>query len=219
METRIEVAPLLAAMRDTLSATSKTVLSYVAAMTVLFSLLDLAQVESGHFTLSSIGSTIAGYLLMRALVVETGLAREGETAGFGSYFGMGFLEGLAYVVGAVLLVVPAVILMVRWTPSIPLLMCERRDVTESMGLSWQSTKDSFWPLLGLTLLGAVPFVFAVLVSGVFFEDEGPLTAGGIAASLITNLCITAMSAYFALLALATYRLLFRPHEGLAEVFA
>jgi hypothetical protein len=215
----IEVGPLLASVREILSATMKPVLIYVAAMTVIFSLMDLAEAESGHFTLNSIGSTVGGYLLMRALVLETGLANDGEVAGFGAYFGMGVLQGLAYLIGAILLVVPAIVLMVRWTPSIPLLMCEKRGVILSMELSWQNTKGNFWPLFGVTLLGAVPFVFAVILAGTLLGDAPPTSVTGLATSVTTNLFLTVMSAYYALLALATYKLLFRPHEGLSEVFA
>jgi hypothetical protein len=144
MENRIEVGPLLASVREILSGATKPILAYVAAMTVVFTLMDLYNAESGHFTVSSIGSTVAGYLLMRALVLQTELAAEGEVAGFGSYFGLGLLEGLAYLVGAILLIVPAIVLMIRWTPSIPLLMCEKRGVAQSMDLSWKATKGNFW---------------------------------------------------------------------------
>ncbi|HEY7806658.1 MAG TPA: glycerophosphoryl diester phosphodiesterase membrane domain-containing protein [Croceibacterium sp.] len=219
MENRIEVGPLLASVREILSGATKPILAYVAAMTVVFTLMDLYNAESGHFTVSSIGSTVAGYLLMRALVLQTELAAEGEVAGFGSYFGLGLLEGLAYLVGAILLIVPAIVLMIRWTPSIPLLMCEKRGVAQSMDLSWKATKGNFWPLLGLTLLGAVPFVLAVALSVSLFGNGDPTSATGIIVSAITNLCLTATLAYYALLALATYKRLFRPHEGLAEVFA
>lgn len=219
MEESIEVGLLLAAVRELFGTTVKPIVIYVSVMTVLFSLLDLANAGSGQFSLNSILSTVSGYLLMRALVLDTGLAREGEVAGFGSYFGIGLLEGLAYLIGLILLVVPGIILIVRWTPSIPLLMCERRGVSQSMRLSWAKTKGHFWPLLGLTLLGGVPFVLVVAAAGILFGDASPTSATGVAKSLAVNLCMTLVSAYYALLALVTYRQLFRPHEGLAEVFA
>jgi hypothetical protein len=88
-----------------------------------------------------------------------------------------------------------------------------------MGLSWKETQGSFWPLFGLTLLGAVPAVLAVAAAGTLFGNAEPTSVNGVAMLLLTNVCVTAMSAYYALLGLATYRQLFRGQEGLSEVFA
>ena len=91
-------------------------------------------------------------------------------------------------------------------------MCEKRGVSESMGRSWNETKGSFWPLFGLTLLGAAPVVLAVATVGILFGNAEPTSVTGIVMSIITNLCLTAMSAYYAVLGLATYRRLFRQHR-------
>lgn len=220
MENRIEVGSLLDSMRELLSITLKPVLTYVIAMTVICTALDFYDGKGGQFFVVSISSTIAGYLLARALVLKTGLAQQGEVASFGSYFGLGWLEGLAYLFGAILLIFPAVVLMIRWTPSIPLLMCERRGIQQSMDLSWNSTKGSFWPLFGLTLLGAIPYFLSLAVAFVLFARAGAVSiATGLALYLVTNLALMVMGAYYSLLSLATYKQLFRPHEGLVEVFA
>lgn len=219
MDSKIEAGPLLESMRELLSATVLPIVLYVATMTAVYSLLDFYDAGTRNYSAGSFASAAAGYALMHSLVVRTGMASKGEVARFGSYFGLSILQGLAYLAGLVLLIVPGIILIVRWTPSIALLMSERRGVTESMRLSWEETKGSFWPLFGVTVLGAVPAILAVVMAATLFGNAGPTSATGVTMSIVTNACVTAMSAYYALLSLAAYRQLFRPHEGLSEVFA
>lgn len=219
MESKVEAGQILESMRQLLSVTVLPIVAYVAAMTAVYSLLDLYAAGTGNYSAGSFANAAAGYALMHSLVVKTGMASKGEVAGFGAYFGLSILQGLAYLAGLILLIVPGIILIVRWTPSFALLMSEKRGVMESMKRSWKETKGSFWPLFGVTLLGAVPALLAILMAATLFGDAVPTSATGVALSMLTNVCVTAMSAYYALLGLATYRQLFRRNEGLSEVFA
>ncbi|HEY7807630.1 MAG TPA: hypothetical protein VIC34_10570, partial [Croceibacterium sp.] len=72
------------------------------------------------------------------------------------------------------------------------------------------------------LLGAVPFVFVSFASGVVKGLAGGNSAGGLAVPLsvgFENLVQAGCSAFFCLLGVSAYKILFREHVDVAEVFA
>jgi hypothetical protein len=221
MDEEFNVGAILAEMRSICSRAPGPVAVYLVAVALAHSLVDYLSSVAGSegYYMTSLISTVAGYLLLRALVVDLELVQRDAAAGFGSYFGISLLEGLATLVGAILLVVPAVILQVRWIPSICLLMCESPGVKEAMGQSWERTEAKFWPLLGLWLLGVVPIVSIVAVFAAILGTGAAASFPGIVLSLVSNVAVSAMSAYFVLLGIASYKLLFRAHQDIAEVFA
>jgi hypothetical protein len=220
LETRVEIRQLLAEMGELFADGSLAVVIYVVALSVVGVALDLnVELSSGYLFINSIANVVGGYLLLRGIVLAAGLAPDGEVAGFGSYFGMSWLEGLAFIIGLVLLVVPGIVLLVRWIPSFALLMCEKRGVTESMSLSWAKTRASFGPLLGATLLGGVPCLLVVVWLGSLTAEVALTSPLGFVGTAATNIVLSAMSVYSTLLGVACYKLLFRPHDDIAEIFA
>ncbi|WP_143748347.1 hypothetical protein [Mesorhizobium carmichaelinearum] len=59
---------------------------------------------------------------------------------------------LAIVLGLVLLIVPGILLLLRWSVAMPVLIQERRNILDSMARSRDLTKESRWALLGLWLI-------------------------------------------------------------------
>lgn len=59
---------------------------------------------------------------------------------------------LAIMLGLVLLIVPGILLLLRWAVAVPVLIQERRDILDSMARSRDLTKGSRWALLGLWLI-------------------------------------------------------------------
>jgi len=222
MDNRLEVRTLLSCMRETASIAQLQLLIYLIAVTGLGTLFDLARQASGSTFFDTINSTVAGYLLLRSVLLTTGLAKEGELAGFGAYFGLSILSGLGILLGLVLLIVPGVILIVRWTAAASYLLCENSRIGDALGESFKMTKGNFWPLFGVGLLGAVPPIIGVLAIGVFTGDTEDIGTGvytqGVA-NMATNALTTATSAYFVIVGVAAYKLLFRAEEGIVEVFA
>lgn len=221
MEPRLEARTLLATMREMASLATRPLLIFIGIVTLAGTVLDYASVSPLNF-LNTIVSLVAGYLLLRAMLLAAGLAEADSMAGFGSYFGISLLEGLGIMAGALLLIVPGVILLVRWSVAAPYLLCERSGVSDALGQSFERTKGSGWPIFGVGLLGALPILAAALIGGiagalsVTVSDSGP---PGLLISVIDNALGAAASAYFTVLSVAAYKLLFRPHLGIAEVFA
>ena len=73
-------------------------------------------------------------------------------------FAVQLVSGIAVLVGLCLLVVPGVILALRWLVPVPALMSEQLGLGESLQRSTELTEGSRMALLGLALAWAVAFV-------------------------------------------------------------
>ncbi len=192
----------------------KATLVYVAVLAMLGLGLDLAGNDSS--VIFNIASTAAGLLLSRHILAKVGY-NVGTSPRFGAYIGLGILAGLATIVGFVLLIVPGVILFVRWLPAYGILLTEDAGVTEALGTSWQRTAASFWPLLAVTVLYGVAIV--AVLGGAFLLASNPDLPIWLW-SVPMNLGIAVASAFAVCLGLAAHILL-DPHapQGLEQVFA
>jgi hypothetical protein len=92
--------------------------------------------------------------------------------------GLSWLTALGIGFSAIALLVPAFILATRWAVAVPVLVLERKGITESMARSAELTKGLRWQVFGLILI-------YLLVSGVA-SYVIPAVAGG-QAQLHTNL--------------------------------
>jgi hypothetical protein len=66
--------------------------------------------------------------------------------------GVGLLTSLGFVPGLILLIVPGIVLWLRWAVAIPALVQERLGVTASISRSATLTAGFRWPLFGLFLI-------------------------------------------------------------------
>jgi hypothetical protein len=223
MESKMSVPALLGGVGELLSECVAPIVVFMVAVSAIGTVIDLTMNgSSGYMMINNVVGLIAGYLLLRAVLLSSALAEPGSVAGFGSYFGLSFVQGLAVVVGVLLLVIPGIVLLVRWIPAAPLLLCEGRGVSDTLSRSWDETKGNFWPLFGTSLLGAVPFLFVAFGAGVVESFAGDGSAGGMAVQLATgfeNLVLAGCSVFFCLLGVSAYKLLFREPVDFAEVFA
>ncbi|MGE5380216.1 MAG: YciC family protein [Methylocystaceae bacterium] len=99
-----------------------------------------------------------------------------------------FISGIAIVIGFVLLVIPGIILMVKFSLSLPIYVMEDISITSAISRSWQLTKGKGWAIF---LVNLIFFILIAIVSGVI----GMLLAMfGVAvphlASVLTINCIT-----------------------------
>ena len=222
MDSQLSVSALVSGVWSALADNTVPAVTFVIAITASSVVIDLTIGEApGASLVNGLVGLIAGYLLLRAVLLSVGLADRDSVAGFGAYFGFGLVQGLALVVGFVLLVIPGIVLMVRWIPSSALLLCEGEGINESLRQSWDRTKGHFWPLFGAMLLGLVPIFFVAVAGSVITGLAGgpdnalttQLNAG------LTNLVVSTWSVYSCLLTVTAYKLLFRRHSDVAEVFA
>ena len=215
MEAKLEVGALLRGTAEVVSSTPAGSLGYIAGLGALGSAMDLLNPESLSNMPYTIASVIAGFFLLRAMLVNTGVAQAGESRRVGAYFGLSILSGLGILLGLVLLVVPGVILVVRWLLAYAILISEETTVTGALSESWDRTREQFWPLLAATLL---VFVMGAAALAIYVSNDivpgVPLEAALVAG----NFMLAAMTVIYTALGVEAYRAL-RGDQGLPEVFA
>jgi len=133
--------------------------------------------------------------------------------GVASVFGIGILAGLGIAIGFLLLVVPGIILLVRWSASVPYALAEDIGVTDALRRSFDETREAFWPILFALLACYAPLALAV-ATGLLMESEGITIASSLVVNLLINLGL--LAGWHA--AVAIY-LLGRRETRLGELFA
>ncbi|WP_156457555.1 hypothetical protein [Altererythrobacter sp. Root672] len=158
-------------------------------------------------------SIVATYVLLtRYLAARGRLQSEGSR--FWLYLGMSILSVIAVLIGFLFLIVPGVILLVRWSAASGYLIGARQGVFESLSSSWHATKGSGWAIFFAAIVLLLGLGVAVAVLSVVFSIAGE-TVGGIVSSFVE----TAISGVYAGLGIAIYSLVHDEAEELDEVFA
>jgi hypothetical protein len=147
------------------------------------------------------------------LVLERqGLAERGARARFWALLGLNIVSGVGILLGFVLLVLPGIYLLVRWTVAVPVLIAERSGVIESLTRSGKEIEGRFWPVLGVSLVFWTMFVLAT--AGVLALG----TEGSLLVPIAVNTVLDAGLVGYWYAAVAIY-MAGRPHQHIAEVFA
>lgn len=222
MEAKIQVGDLFARVVQIAIRGRMAIVVYFAALVTCGTAIDYYFGESrGYLLLANILSVIAGYLLMRALMDSERLA--GGDAGFSSYFGLTIIVGIGTVVGFLFLIIPGVILAIRWMPAYALLLSGDEPATGAPGASWDLTKGQFWPLLAALLLGLAPLLAISIGIGMFEGFAEPEILDGssyVVLLALTNVVVAAFTFYTSALGIATYLALTGDRqEEVSEVFA
>lgn len=137
--------------------------------------------------------------------------------------GLSILVYLGLMIGFMLLVIPGIYLMLRWSVAIPVLVQERRGVLDSMSRSATLTKGNRWRILGLIVIFYVALIVLQLAVTLVVGVAATLTGGLIGAVLFA--LVSALSTILISIAVAvTYVELRYVKEGadvkeLAEIFA
>jgi hypothetical protein len=187
-------------------------------------------------------AAIAGLVLQAALMRAAVDDLSGKGVSIGAAFatalslllpvlGLGILVGLGVAVGMVLLIVPGVMLALRWAVAAPVMVVERLSILKSMGRSAVLTQNHRWAILGLIVFYIVLALVAqtlvlLIVPGSTMAFAG--LPGGEGPSIIVILVLSVTSALMSLVATvggaAVYFELRQIKEGvgvteLAQVFA
>jgi hypothetical protein len=143
-----------------------------------------AQAMQSLFTMGFsvlIGPLVTAIILYGAFQQMRGLPfRLGESVARGlnrilPLIGLTILFALGVGLGAVLLVIPGLILLVMWYVAVPCCVIERTGPVRSLGRSRELTKGSRWKLFGLILLTILMSVIFATVVGALFGVIGSLT--------------------------------------------
>lgn len=185
----------------------------IAVLTGLGFLIDSGIVESSGFNAVINGATLAfQYWLTRSLLQELDYAMPERPRGW-AFVGLGIVSGLAILLGLVLLVVPGVILLVRWSIAMPCLLSSDDGIFDCMRRSWHQTEGHFWPVFTGFLAVYLPPLVLGLGGLAAAEWGGQPYAGILLAGLALNMALVAGW----LAAVAIFAML-NPAPALVETF-
>jgi hypothetical protein len=216
MNSEFDIGDLLRATLQSLRAAGVRVLFVLLLLAAAGAVVDAELVDPSAATALnlplSIGAVFAQYFLTREALRDAGTELASH-AGFASVFVLGIVSGLAVLLGLVLLVIPGLILIIRWWVAVPVLLDRDVGVTEALRVSWRETHGRFWTILMALILIWLPVIAVVGIAAFAFADG----TVGLASALIGNIAL-----YGGLIAgwhcaVAAYTLL--PHDtGLTEIF-
>lgn len=212
MERSITVGDIFAETSRLFGENAGLAIGSVGGLTVLNMLTDLGQLGNGANLLSAIVSMGLQYWLIRQMLEQRSML-DGR-AGFGSFFGVNFLSGLAILLGFLLLIVPGVFLAARWSAADAALLSEGEGVSAALGKSWEMTAPHVWPIVGALLVVYVPAFALGMGLSISMGDAMPILISGIA-----NLAVFTGSVVAWLMGVAVYTLLQPGTDMLADVFA
>jgi hypothetical protein len=189
-----------------------------AVFVVLMAALTTATDLAGRQTGSGIAGLVAGYYLTRAMTVKAGLVGSEVKRSIWPYIGLAILSELGIALGVVLLVVPGIVIGIRWLPAYGFLLAGGEGVTQSLKSSREATRGHFMPLLIAAIVPAALFFGGPAAQTfVTVDGDGP----NLALSLGANLSMYCGTILWSALGLAAYSLLARARRetGLVEVFS
>jgi hypothetical protein len=115
------------------------------------------------------------YNLLKVMVDRTGLRSRGDADVFLPYFGLTILYGLAVALGLILLVIPALFLIARWSLAQPLVVARGDGVMKAFGQSWERTSGNDFPII-IAVLVLVMIPMAIAVTAGLMLTKGTLIA-------------------------------------------
>ncbi|MXO90029.1 hypothetical protein [Pontixanthobacter aquaemixtae] len=161
----------------------------------------------------AVTSVVASYFLLSEMLKTRGRLNGGGTR-IWAYVGLSILWALGFAFGLVLLVVPGLILLVRWTASTGFLIGARQGIVESFGSSWEATKGSGWPIF----FGGVVIILVAVLVGATLGGAAGATGSAEAIGVVSALVEAFGNALGFAFATAVYHLVADGTEATAEIF-
>lgn len=178
METlRIETGAVLA---HTWGLLRQSPMITIIALLVLGAIdtLSVALGETGILLgfVSGILSLVFQVQVMRALLDRLGLRDPAASNGFVALFGMSILTNAGILLGLILLVIPGIFLLVRWSVAAAILFAEDVGASEAIGRSWAATDGNFGGVLGALAVVYSPLLLVFMPIAVLTELPWPVEA-------------------------------------------
>lgn len=135
---------------------------------------------------------------------------------FWPWIGIYILTTLGILFGFILLIVPGIIIAIRWLVALPLVIEGRLPAMDTFGESWEMTRGRSWSIFGAAvILFILVWIISAILGGSTLLFGGATTIVGAVVSAIAEGISTVI---FAAFAIGAYRLMRDDSEELAEVF-
>lgn len=188
----------------------------LVALSLGGSLIDTGLVGQGLNVVFSFLFVFLQFWLTQGLLGDLGL-RFASRPRLAAFFFQGILVSLAILFGFILLVVPGIILMVRWSMCGPVLISSDLSISESISESWRQSDGHFWPILFVLLIVYGSLLVGAGV-GYLGAELGWLDLPYLVGIAIANLAVATGSVAAWHVYVALYAMIVRP-DDVADVFA
>jgi hypothetical protein len=145
------------------------VMAAMIVLTILGMAADLQWTDSGGQFLVS-AATLAMQFWLTVMALDALGLRTTAAKRFPTFFILGIATSLGILLGVVLLVLPGIYLLVRWSIAVPAVIAADHRFTEAIAYSWRETEGHFWPIL-LAFIAIYGVAAAGAVAGVIMETE------------------------------------------------
>lgn len=234
MDDDVTVRGIITAVMDLMRDSSREVLIYtlgiggLTALGVIFGVAETTAMSVGFgFSvdandgplaglfelLVAVASVVAGYLLLSRYLAARGRLRD-DSNRFWPYLGLAILSTIGIVLGLILLIVPGIMLMVRWSAASGFVIGEQLGITDSLKASWDATKGHGWAIFLSALVMFVGILVVAAIIGAIFVALNA-TAGAVVSALLE----AAANAVALAFGIAIYCQVHRNSGQVAEVFA
>lgn len=202
------------AIRLTLAALPVTLIYLIVLTAGGVAVDQMVDFEAASLALSILMVAL-GYWLTVSMLREGGLAPNGLRSGFGTYFVLSFVSGIAIMLGLVVLIVPGLFLLVRWLPVYGYGLVEGEGAIEALGTSWNETEGHALPIFITVLAPSALWSLALVIYAIALDEYEIVE---IVPSIAANLAFTIAGVTITAMGLAAYSLLRSSVGGLKEVF-
>ena len=148
--------------------------AWAAAMIGLSLAVDATQIGwdnpgTGTFAIALL-NLIAQYGLTKSILHDL-TGQVAERPRFFAFFGLGIVTTLGISLGTIALIIPGIVLLVRWSLAVPILLsADEEGVFKSLGRSWRETGPHFWAIF-LVFLMIYGSMTALTFLGLMIEGE------------------------------------------------
>lgn len=158
-------------------------------------------------------SFIVSYFVLAKMLESIGSRRNNDMRLL-AYVGLTILTAIGFIFGFLLLVVPGIILMVRWSAAPSFLIGAGEGVVDSFKSSWDATSGSGWAIF---FAGLILFIGFAILAGIL--GFGIASVGGTTIATSVSAIIDAISSALSLaFGVAIYNLVHDDSEAIGEVF-
>lgn len=163
MKAEIDFSVVMATLCRVIAGSAGPGLVFLALVAGVGTLFDVkGWTDSGGLVLVTGFNWAAGYVLLVVMLRRADLFDHGQLRGAGSYFVCCIVAELGVLLGLIALLVPGIVLIVRWMPAYAILLAEGESIFGSLAEAWQRTRGHFVPLGLAGLVCTVPIFAAVL---------------------------------------------------------
>jgi len=216
--TEINLGGVIAQCVGVITSRIGLTLGTIFLITAGFSLLDLVPNKGASTLPSLIVNLVVQYYFVEALLLEGVERSQRRKRRYGSLFLAGLLGSLGIFAGMILLLLPGIFLMARWSISTPFIVADGMNGSEALKASWNATFGSRWTLFVLFLLSCIAlgalFLVVILITTVLHLDpDSPFL------SVASNFLVSLWLVGGWILGVGIYRCLRPSSIALESVFA